>query len=115
MPPRRESSSGEQQGGDDEPEPTAGNFQVELDGKPQRQLLLLSDYVTTANVSNATFDAADATVRCVSPPAITGAAGPASLFLSLNGQNYEPAGGLVFHYTEPLVPTLLSPTSGPGM
>lgn len=55
MPPRRESSSGEQQGGDDEPEPTAGNFQVELDGKPQRQLLLLSDYVTTANVSNATF------------------------------------------------------------
>ena len=55
MPPRRESSSGEQQGGDDEPEPTAGNFQVELDGKPHRQLLLLSDYVTTANVSNATF------------------------------------------------------------
>ena len=66
-----------------------------------------------ADVTYASYDVARSVVRCRSPPAISGSAGPAALYLSLNSQNYVRAGAFDFYYTEPLRPTALSPSSGP--
>ena len=67
-----------------------------------------------ADVTYASYDVARSVVRCRSPPAISGSAGPAALYLSLNSQNYVRAGAFDFYYTEPLRPTALSPSSGPA-
>ena len=76
------------------------------------------DEAPGADVVHATFDAELHAIRCVSPPSLDGAAGPKDLYVSLNGQNFARAehmgATLVFHYTEPQLPTLASPTSGPS-
>ena len=63
------------------------------------------------DVSFATYDAASGTISCYSPAATPSVV---PLYLSLNSQNYARAGALHFAYTPPLVPTSVSPTTGPS-
>lgn len=74
---------------------------------------LLVNEFPGADVSFASYDAQGGAIRCASPVAVGGEAGPVPLFVSLNSQNYVRAAALNFHYTEPLRPHAVSPTSGP--
>ena len=72
------------------------------------------DEAPGADVVLASFDGDRHAISCVSPPARDGAPGGMELHVSLNSQNYVRAGGLLFNYTAPERPAVLSPTSGPS-